>query len=59
MSDNAREGRDRIGPITYDRPLPWRIRVAFRIAPELRAELAHWGDQVRRLSASLEVMRDV
>lgn len=48
-----------IGPITYDKPLPWHVRLALWIAPELRAELAHWGEQARVLGTCLEAMRDV
>jgi hypothetical protein len=48
-----------IGPIVYDKPLPWRVRLAFWIAPELRDELAHFGREAQRLGNWLEVQRDV
>lgn len=49
---------ERIGPIEYPKGLPWRIRLALWFAPELREELAHWGEEVRRLYARLDSMRD-
>lgn len=48
-----------IGPIEYKDGLPWRVRLAFWIAPELRKELAHFGEQSRLLSYVHSAIRDV
>lgn len=50
---------ERIGPVVYDKPLPWRVRLALWIAPELRDEIAHWARQYQRKACLTEAIRDV
>lgn len=48
-----------IGPIYYKDGLPWRVRLALWIAPDLREELAHFGEQARYLDIVKSVIGDV